>query len=149
MVIGAYSRDMAKLMAETLSGMPIERAFVVHGEPGWDEATPAGDFVLFDTQPGSVHATTRTPEDYGVGRCSADDLMGGDAEHNATAFVSVMSGEDRGAHRDALLMGASLVLEVTGIASNAKDGVERAAAAIDDGAAKIFLEKFRSHFEAR
>ena len=35
-LIGAYSREAAKLMADTLSGMPLERAFVVHGEPGWD-----------------------------------------------------------------------------------------------------------------
>ena len=41
-------------MAETLAGMPLERAFVVHGEPGWDEATPVGDFVLFDVRPGKV-----------------------------------------------------------------------------------------------
>ena len=37
-LIGAYSDDAARLMAETLAGMPIERVFVVHGEPGWDEA---------------------------------------------------------------------------------------------------------------
>ena len=29
----AYSRDAARLMAETLAGMPIQRVFVVHGEP--------------------------------------------------------------------------------------------------------------------
>ena len=148
MLIGAYSPDMARLMAETLSGMAIERAFVVHGEPGWDEATPAGEFLLFDARPGSVGESTRTPEDYGVDRCDPEALKGGDAGHNAAEFVRVMTGEDRGAHRDALLMGASLVLEVTGLVSGAKDGVERAATAIDEGRAATFLEKFRSHFHA-
>lgn len=146
MVIGAFSRDMAKLMADTLAGMPIERAFVVHGEPGWDEASPAGEFLLFDARPGSVEATTRAPSDYGVETCSPDELKGGDAAHNAAEFVRVMNGDDRGAHRNALLMGASLVLEVTGIARDAKDGVERAAAAIDSGAAMSFLDRFRQHF---
>ena len=41
-LIGAFSEEAAQLMAATLAGMEIERAFVVHGEPGWDEATPAG-----------------------------------------------------------------------------------------------------------
>ncbi len=41
-------------MADALAGMPMERAFVVHGEPGWDEATPVGDFWLYDVRPGSV-----------------------------------------------------------------------------------------------
>ena len=73
MLVGAFSQEMAKLMAETLSGMPIERAFVVHGEPGWDEATPAGQFVLYDVRPGSVVEQTRAPEDYGMQRCAPED----------------------------------------------------------------------------
>lgn len=146
MVIGAYSRDMAKLMAETLAGMPLERAFVVHGEPGWDEASPAGEFLLYDVRPGSVAESTRTPEDYGVSRCSPDDLQGGDADHNAAEFVRVMTGDDKGAHRDALLMGASLTLEVSGISANAAEGAARAAEAIDDGTAATFLDNFGNHF---
>jgi anthranilate phosphoribosyltransferase len=43
-------------------------------------------------------------------------------------------------------MGTSLVLEVAGIAKDAMDGVEQAAAAIDSGAATSFLNNFRSHF---
>jgi anthranilate phosphoribosyltransferase len=40
-VIGAWSLDVARLMAETLSGMEITRMFVVHGDGGWDEPSPA------------------------------------------------------------------------------------------------------------
>jgi len=43
-------------------------------------------------------------------------------------------------------MGTSLVLEVQGTAKNAKDGVEQAAAAIDDGRAETFLGTLRAHF---
>jgi anthranilate phosphoribosyltransferase len=145
-LIGAYSNEAAKLMAETLSGMPLERAFVVHGEPGWDEATPAGEFWLYDVTPGKVTASKRAPEDYGLARCEPDALKGGDAEHNARELVRVFTGDDQGAHRDALLMGTSLVLEVQGEARDAKDGVAQAAAAIDDGRAEAFLGAFREHF---
>ena len=146
-LIGAWSEDAAELMAGALSGMPIERAFVVHGEPNWDEATPVGEFLLFDVRPGSVERTTRTPEDYGLARCSPEDLAGGDAAHNANELVRVFRGEDRGAHRDALLMSTSLVLEVQGTTRHAKDGVGIAAAAIDDGDAASLLDKLRGHFE--
>ena len=149
MLIGAYSADVAKLMAETLSGMPIERAFVVHGEPGWDEATPAGEFLLYDVCPGSVAESRRTPEGYGIARCNPEDLKGGDAAHNAAELVRVLTGEDEGPHRDALVMGASLVLEVTGIATDAADGAAKAAAAIDSGRAADFLAAFREHFAGR
>ena len=145
-LIGAYSKDVAKLMADALAGMPIERAFVVHGEPGWDEATPAGDFWLYDVTPGKVVESQRSPEDYGLSRCKAEDLKGGDADHNAAELKRVFSGEDKGAHRDALLMGTSLMLEVQGAASDALDGVAQAAAVIDDGRADAFLRKLQAHF---
>lgn len=146
MLIGAFSRDMARLMAETLAGMEIERAFVVHGEPGWDEATPAGDFVLFDVRDGAVNESTRTPEDYAMRRCAPEDLKGGDAAHNATELANVLNGEDNGPHRDALVMGTSLVLEVTGEATDLAEGVAMAKDAIDSGKAGRFLEDFRRYF---
>ena len=146
-LIGAWSKDAAKLMADALAGMPIERAFVVHGAPGWDEATPVGEFVLYDVRPGSVEESVRGPKDYGLQSCAPEDLAGGDAEHNANELKRVFNGEDKGAHRDALLMGTSLVLEVQGTAGDAKQGIEIANAALDDGAAAVFLERLQSHFQ--
>ena len=146
-LIGAFSKDAAKLMADALAGMPIERAFVVHGEPGWDEATPAGDFWLYDVRPGEVQESRRSPEDYGLQRCEPAELEGGDAEHNAQELIRVFTGEDKGAHRDALLMGVSLVLEVQGDAKDPIDGMKQAAAAIDDGRAAAFLKKMAGHFQ--
>ncbi len=146
-LIGAWSRPAAKLMADTLAGMPIERAFVVHGAPGWDEATPVGDFVLYDVTPGNVDEATRGPADYGLDKCRPEDLEGGDAEHNAAELRRVFDGDDRGAHRDALLMGASLVLEVKGDAASAEEGVALARAAIDEGRAARLLAAIREHFE--
>ena len=148
-LIGAFSADAARLMADTLAGMPIERAFVVHGEPGWDEATPAGEFILYDVRPGSVTDARRTPEQYGLNRCEPADLAGGDAEHNARELQRVFLAEDKGAHRDALLMGTSLVLEVTGQVAGEKEGVALAASAIDGGKAESFLSAFRDHFAGR
>ena len=145
-VIGAFSLDAAKLMADALAGMPLERAFVVHGEPGWDEATPAGEFALFDVFDGQVRATQRSPEDYGVPRCAPQELAGGDAAHNGNELKRVFSGDDQGAHRNALLMGASLALEVCGAVADAKEGVAVAANAIDNGDAARMLQNIRQHF---
>ena len=79
--------------------------------------------------------------------CSPEALKGGDAEHNARELVRVFTGDDKGAHRDALLMGTSLVLEVQGVAKDPVDGVQQAAAAIDDGRAAAFLTGLKAHFE--
>ncbi len=147
-LIGAYSQDAAKLMADALAGMPIKRAFVVHGATGWDEATPIGEFTLYDVVPGTVSETIRTPEDYGMKRCSPEDLAGGDAANNARELMRVFSGEDNGAHRDALAMGTSLLLEVQGMAKDAMQGVEIANAALDNGAASALVNQLQQHFAA-
>jgi anthranilate phosphoribosyltransferase len=138
-VIGAYDPEAAQLMADALAGLPIGRAFVVHGEPGWDEPTPAGSFLLYDVRPGQVARTTRTPEDYGLPRCQPEDLRGGDAAQNAAALRAVFEGHDRGPHRDALIMSAALALEVMGIAGGPRDAVGRLATVIESGSAAQLL----------
>jgi anthranilate phosphoribosyltransferase len=143
-VIGAFSAPAAALMADTLSGLPIQRALVVHGEPGWDEPTPVGAFELFDVRPGSVIRYVRDPADYGLPRCTAESLRGGDAAENADALRAVFEGRDRGAHRDALLLGAALALEVIGQVESPMAGVQCAAQAIDDGRALSLLRALAS-----
>jgi anthranilate phosphoribosyltransferase len=132
-LIGAYSPDAAKLMADTLAGMSIERVFVVHGEPGWDEPTPCGPFELFDVTPGRVERTVRDPANFGLPRCRPDELAGSDAAHNAAGLRAVFAGEDRGPHRDAIVLNTALALELTGNASDLAAGIHAAAAAIDRG----------------
>ncbi|HUO94950.1 MAG TPA: anthranilate phosphoribosyltransferase [Steroidobacteraceae bacterium] len=139
-LIGAFSRDAARLLADALAGLPIRRAFVVHGEPGWDEPTPAGPFVLYDVTPGRVDESTRSAADFGLPSCSPEDLKGGDAAHNAAALRSVFAGRDRGPHRDALVLGAALALEVAGLARDAREGSQLAARAIDSGAASAVVD---------
>ncbi len=139
-LVGAYSLEVAQLLAEAFAGLPLERAFVIHGADGWDEPTPIGPFTVFDVRPGSVTRRLRAPADYGLPACTAADLAGGDARHNAQALRSVLYGQERGAHRDCLLLGAALALEVAGLAHQPREGIARAAAAIDSGAARRVVE---------
>jgi anthranilate phosphoribosyltransferase len=148
-LIGAYSTDAAKLMAETLAGMPIQRVFVIHGEPGWDEATPVGPFELYDVQPGRASREVRDPRDLGIARCSAADLAGGDVEHNAAGLRAVFEGRDTGAHRDAIVLNAALALEVTGAVPSAAAGVAAARAALERGDGARLLEKLATFSRRR
>ncbi len=143
-LLGAFDLPTTRLLADALVGMPIERAFVIHGEPGWDEATPVGRFTLFDVQPGEVIEEHRDPLDYGLPRCSPGDLAGGDAEFNAAALEAVLSGEDHGPHRDALLLGAGLALELAGRANDLHDGIAQARGVLDSGAGNTALTKLRA-----
>jgi anthranilate phosphoribosyltransferase len=137
---GAFNLPTAQLMADALAGLPIERAFVVHGAEGWDEPTPMGPFTVLDVRPGEVKASIRSPSDYGLDLCGARDLAGGDAASNAGALRAVLEGSDRGPHRDALLLGTALALEIVGRVDNPRDGVAVARNAIDSGAARQTLD---------
>jgi len=140
-LIGAYSVEAAKLMADTLAGMAIERVFVIHGEPGWDEATPVGPFELYDVRPGSVHHEVRDAATLGMARCTPQQLAGGDATHNAAGLRAVFEGRDRGPHRDAIVLNTALALEVTGAVPTAADGVRAAKESIDRGDAARLLQR--------
>jgi anthranilate phosphoribosyltransferase len=139
-LIGAFSLETARLMADTLSGMEVERTFVVHGAEGWDEPTPAGPFTLFDVRPGRVEMQVREPADYGLKTCTTAALAGGDAQHNAKALQSVLTGQDKGPHRDCLVLGTALALEVAGKVRSPQEGVELASSAIDGGQARAVLQ---------
>jgi anthranilate phosphoribosyltransferase len=138
-VIGAFSDAMAAKMADTLTGLPLTRAFVVHGEAGWDEATPIGPFVCYDVRPGQVERTMRDPRDAGLARCGLEDLRGTDAASNAARLREALAGRDTAAHRDALVLGAALALEVTGAEPDARRAVGRARAALESGAGAKLL----------
>ena len=150
-VIGAFDPAAARLMAGALSGLDIERAFVVHGAGGWDEPSPLGEFILFDVTPGAVKESVRHPADIGMAGCEMDDLTGGSPEHNARRLLDVLEGE-QGPHRDSVVLGAALALEVSGRATSPDQAVAMAAAAIDDGRALSLakaLEEFGTSEAAR
>jgi anthranilate phosphoribosyltransferase len=147
LVIGAFDAPTAELMAQALQGTHVRRAFVIHGAEGWDEPTPVGEFMLFDVSPAGVRREQRSPADYGLATCQSAELAGAEAAHNAREMRRVLSGERRAegpdAHRDALLLGAALALEVSGRERTPRDALARAARAIDDGAARELLERLR------
>jgi anthranilate phosphoribosyltransferase len=145
LVAGAWSEDTARLMAETLTGLEVERAFVVHGAPAWDEATPVGPFVLYDVQSRRVRREVRDPASFGIPRCTADDLVGGDARENAARLRTALSGT-AGPDRDALAVGAALALEVSGAAPDFGAALEQVGETLAGGSATRLLEALSARF---
>ena len=131
---------------ETTGGLGA-RLLAIGGDAQYRRDIVTVSLRAVDVRNGEVKASVRSPDDYGLATCNPEDLAGGEGSHNAAELVRVFKGEDMGAHRDALLMGTSLVLELLGNADNPKDGVAMAAATIDDGRAAAFLDKLRGHFD--
>jgi anthranilate phosphoribosyltransferase len=140
-LIGAFDAAAAELMADTLAGMEAERAWVIHGAAGWDEATPIGPFLAFDVTRGGIRRHEIDPRELGLAPCAAADLAGGDAAANLAALRDVFGGRDRGAHRAALVLQCGLALFIAGRADSITAGIEVAGAALDSGRALEWLRQ--------
>jgi anthranilate phosphoribosyltransferase len=142
-LIGAYDAATAELMAGTLAGMDIERAWVVHGAGGWDEATPIGPFLAFDVGRNSIRRYEIDPREFDLAPCGPGDLAGGDAAANFAALLEVFEGRDRGAHCAALVLQCGLALFVAGRAASIQAGIDVARAAVESGRANEWLRRLR------
>src|SRR3984957_16610782 len=142
-LIGAYDAATAELMAGTLAGMDIERAWVVHGAGGWDEATPVGPFLAFDVERNAIRRYEIDPREFNLVPCGPGDLAGGDPAANFAALLEVFEGSDRGAHCTALVLQCGLALFVAGRAASVQAGIDMARAAIESGRANEWLRRLR------
>ena len=142
-LIGAYDAATAELMAGTLAGMDIERAWVVHGAGGWDEATPIGPFLAFDVERNAIRRYEIDPQEFNLAPCGPGDLAGGDAAANLAALFAVFEGRDRGAHCAALVLQCGLALFVAGRAASIQSGIDLARAALESGRANEWLLRLR------
>jgi anthranilate phosphoribosyltransferase len=140
-LIGAFDAAAAELMADTLVGMEAERAWVIHGAAGWDEATPIGPFLAFDVGRGEIRRYEIDPCELGLAPCGAADLAGGDAVVNLAALRDVFEGRDRGAHRAALVLQCGLALFIAGRADTIAAGIEVAGSVLDSGRALQWLRQ--------
>ncbi len=140
-VVGVSDPAMADKMLGVLVANGSRRAMVVHGADGLDELSTTGPSTVLDAGPdGEVRRGRVDPADLGLAPATLEDLRGGDAADNAEVVRRVLGGEP-GPHRDIAVLNAAAGLVVAGLSADLADGVERAAAVIDAGAAHGALEK--------
>jgi anthranilate phosphoribosyltransferase len=138
-VVGVYSPDLVRTLAEVLAALGARRAFVVHGAAGIDELSPAGPNLVWEVVDGSVREREIDPLELGVPRCSPEELRGGTPEENAQAIWDVFSGAD-GGRRNAILLNAAGAIAAGGHAEDLREGLELARIAVESGAAGERLE---------
>lgn len=139
-VTGVFARAWVEPLAHVLNNLGSERAWICHGEGGFDEIVPSGTTWIAELKDRKVTLAEVRPEDVGIPRSSATDLKGGDAAQNAEALRGVLEGK-RNAFRDAAVMTSGAALLVAGKARDLKDGVAQAQKSIDGGSARTVLER--------
>lgn len=143
--IGCADARMAPVMAGVYARRGVD-AWVVRGDDGLDELTTTTTSTVWRVHGGTVTETVVDPLDLGLARATADDLRGGDAEHNAEVVRRLLAG-DLGPVRDAVLLNAAAALAV--LRTPEADAAEALAASlaaaeesIDSGAARAALDRW-------
>ncbi|WP_312718786.1 anthranilate phosphoribosyltransferase [Mobilicoccus sp.] len=153
--VGVAFEQAAPLVAGVFADRGREAA-VFRGRDGLDEITVSTESDVWWARPGQVDRYVLAPETVGLRRHPLESLRGGDAEHNAGVVRRLFAGEDEGtmeAVRAAVLLNAGIALTLVhdadrvvgeeSFVSALRDGVDRAASAIDSGAAADLLERWR------
>jgi anthranilate phosphoribosyltransferase len=139
-VVGVYSPELVRTIAEVLARLGARRAYVVHGAGGIDELSPIGPNLVAEVVEGRIVERALDPEvELGVPRCGIADLRGGTPAENAAAIRAVFAGAN-GGRRDAILLNAAGAIAAGGHAADLREGLEIARQTIDSGAAGERLE---------
>ena len=138
-VVGVYSPDLVKTLAEVLAALGARRAFVVHGAGGIDELSPAGPNLVCEVVDGGVREREIDPLELGIPRCAPAVLRGGSPQETAAVNRDVFRGGN-GGRRDAILLNAAGAIAAGGHAEDLGEGLEIARQTVESGAAAERLE---------
>jgi anthranilate phosphoribosyltransferase len=140
-VVGVYSSELVRTIAEVLARLGARRAFVVHGAGGIDELSPAGPNLVCEVANGSVREREIDPAALGLPPCDPDELRGGSPAENAEVIRAVFAGTDRSARRSAILLNAAGAIAAGGHAEDLREGLALATETVDSGAAAERLDE--------
>ena len=142
-LLGVYKPELIDTVTFVAKELGYTNAMFVHGLDGMDEISLLGKTRINHLQNGEVVEMEIAPEDFGLARCTLEDIKTGTPEKNAETIKGVFEGKIAGARRDAILLNAAGALIVGGKAGNFKEGIALAVDLINGGAAAKKLEELR------
>ena len=125
-VLGVASDELLNPMASALSRMEMDRAIVVHGYGGLDEASLEGDNKIIFVDKGKLKHSKINVSDFNYQNTSNKDLIVSNDESYEDILKSVLNGSGQKAHLDVVALNTALVLWVAGIEDDIEKGFKKA-----------------------
>lgn len=141
-LLGVYDESLVEPLARVLTSLGVKSGMVVYGQDKLDEISLSAPTTYCDFRDGVYRSGVMTPEQFGLKRCTKEDLVGGTPEENAAITRAILEGKERGPKRDTVLMNAGAALYIAGKAPDPAGGIRLAAELIDTGKAVQKLEEF-------
>ena len=173
-LIGVPRPELCETIARVLQALGIRRGMVVSGSVGQalrlspyeageghetggtpilreaetslDELSTLGPSTIAEFyQERGFASSVLSREQFPLQSATLADLLGGDRQTNAEIVRRILSGDERGPKRDAVLLNAGAALLVAGRVRSISDGWDLAAQIIDDGQAEVKLRELAVH----
>ncbi|MGE0048934.1 MAG: anthranilate phosphoribosyltransferase [Acidithiobacillus sp.] len=133
-VLGVYSEAWLTPLAEAARELGARHVLVVHGHDGLDEISLSGPTEVAELRAGEVHRYRLQPSEFGLQPAPLAALQIADVKEAAQVFLAVLRNEP-GPRRDIVLLNAGAALYAADVVPDLATGVQRARAAMDNGAA--------------
>lgn len=134
-LVGAYSDDVAHLLAGALRELLSGPSCVVHSNDGMDEVTLSDETRVVEVRGyEALRNYALSAAEFGLEMRPLHSIRGGTKEENAVIATRVLQGE-AGPARDIVVANAGMGIYVAGKAQTPREGAGMAAASIDSGRA--------------
>ena len=134
-VIGVFSKEWLRPLAEVLRELGSEHVMVVHAEDGLDEISIASETHVAELRNGAILEYTIKPEDFGIHSGTLDDIRVETAEESLNLIYKALSGTTGNA-QNIIALNAGAALYVSGVEVSLQNGVDKALEIMASGKAK-------------
>ncbi|MDE1227865.1 anthranilate phosphoribosyltransferase [Vibrio aestuarianus] len=138
-LMGVYSKELVRPIAETMLQMGLKRAAVVHGS-GLDEVAIHGETLVAEIRDGEIIEYTLRPEDFGVDSYPLEAIKGGEPAENRTIITNLLTGKGTPAQLAAVAVNVALLLRLFG-QEDLKANTEQAIKVMNSGKAYELVQQ--------
>ena len=140
-ILGVYKPELLDTVSYVAKELGYTNAMFVHGLDGLDEISLLGKTRINELKDGKIITYEIQPEDFGMKRCTLEEIKTGTPEENAKTIRGVFSGEITDPRRNAIVLNAAGALKVGSKADSFEEGIALANKLIDSGAAEEKLNQ--------
>lgn len=142
-ILGVFDAGLIPLMADSLARLGCQAGFVLHGEPGFDEATPCGvvHFArITDGVAGPIESIN--PVDLGIPRCTPEEIAPVPPADVPALMSDILAGAEPGPRTDTVVLNAAFGFVAAEMAEDLAEGVSLAREIIASGAGKAKMDAY-------